>query len=197
MKKQLTARIKMERIGKRLEFAIQANRTYATLILVPLMFIAYVMVIFYFIEQRSEAPWWWALAMLITIPVIGILFSRQWLWEYRGFEYLSFDLLTETLTYRKEGSYWIGNNRTWSLNSLSNLQAKKRGVFEGNMKFSLPPFSTIKGETNGNSFQFGDTLKIEEAYLILLITRREGFIKGSQFLEGLPLENLTKNLLGE
>ncbi len=191
MKTQLTRRIKMERIGKRLEFEIQANRTSSTIILVPIIFIICLIVIGNFIDQKSaEAPFWWTLGMVSLIPLIGALFLRQWLWEQRGQESLSFDLLTETLTYRKSGSYWLGEDQVWPLSSLTNLHVKTRGLLEGNLKFVLPPFSTLKGQSAGNSFQFGDTLKIEEGFMIWLIARREGFIKDLQFKEGVTLPEL-------
>ena len=53
MKKQLTQRIKMNRIGKRLEFEIQANRTSSTIVLVPMIFIISLLVIGNFIDKKS------------------------------------------------------------------------------------------------------------------------------------------------
>ena len=198
MKKQLTQRIKMNRIGKRLEFEIQANRTSSTIVLVPMIFIISLLVIGNFIDKKSaEAPLWWTLGMISLIPLIGTLFLRQWLWEHRGQESLSFDLLTETLTYRKSGSYWLGPDQSWTLSSLTNLHVKPRGLLEGNLKFALPPFSTLKGQSAGNSFQFGDTLKIEEGFMIWLIARQEGLVKNSQFMEGITLPELEHVLPGK
>ena len=78
MKKQLTQRIKMKRIGKRLEFEIQANRTSSTIVLVPMIFIISLLVIGNFIDKKSaEAPLWWTLGMISLIPLIGTLFLRH------------------------------------------------------------------------------------------------------------------------
>lgn len=181
MKKELGPRIQIERIGQRMEIKIKANKTFATLFLMPIIFILFTFVMVSFLQEaNSEAPLWWMIMLLACIPLLGALFFRQWLWEYQGAEFLSFDKMTESFTYKKQGSFWIGQDKTWPLSSLGNIHIKRRGFLEGNLRLGLPPFCTLVGESNGNSFQMGDSLPIEDGWRLWMEVRKEGFLKDEQ-----------------
>ena len=193
MKKQLTPRISFEQIGKRLEVRIKANRTFATLFLMPVIFILFVLVIAQFLERATlQAPLWWTLMLLSSIPLLGGLFLRQWLWEYRGWEILSFDLLTDTFIYQKTGSFWIGSDKTYKLSSLENLIIKKRGFLEGNLRLALPPYCTLVGEADGISLRMGDSIGAEDGWRVWMEIREEGFLQNEQFNSSMPLIELDK-----
>lgn len=193
MKKQFTPRIQIERIGQRMEIQIQANKTLATLLLMPIIFVLFTLVMAQFLGQaQAEAPWWWSIAFASFIPFLGMLFLRQWLWEYRGFEVLSFDQMTQTFRYSKKGSFWVGDDRTWSLPSLQNLHIKKRGFLEGNLRLALPPFCTLVGESDGTSFQMGDSLSAEDGWRLWMEVRKEGFLQDQQFKENMIIPELDR-----
>lgn len=195
MKKELSPRIQIEQIGQRMEIKIIANKTFATLFLMPVIFILFTFVMVSFLnEARAEAPLWWLIMLLAFIPFLGTLFFRQWLWEYHGKEFLLFDKKTESFTYKKQGSFWIGQDKTWSLSSLGNIHIKGRGFLEGNLRLGLPPFCTLVGESDGNSFQMGDSLSVEDGWRVWMEARKEGFLKDEQFRSDMIIAELDQKL---
>lgn len=195
MKKQFTPRIQIERIGQRMEISIQANKTLATLLLMPIIFVLFTLVMVQFLQQaQAEAPWWWSIAFGSFIPFLGALFLRQWLWEYRGQETLRFDQLTQTFRYSQNGSFWLGEEKSWDLRTLDQIHVKKRGFLEGNLRLSLPPFCTLAGNSNGTSFQMGDSLSVEDGWRLWMEIRKEGFLKDEQFKENMLIPELDRQL---
>lgn len=191
MKKELTPRITLEHVGKRLIVRIRANRTFATLLLMPVIFILFVLVMANFLQEASTAaPLWWHLMLLLSIPLLGALFARQWLWEYRGFETLTFDLFDDSFTYQKTGSFWVGSDQTYKLSSLNDLIIKKRGFLEGNLRLALPPYCTLIGESGEIPIRMGDSIGSEDGWRVWMEIRKAGFLKDEQFHSALPLHDL-------
>lgn len=195
MKKEISPRIQIERIGQRMEITIKANKTFATLFLMPIIFILFTFIMVSFLKEASaEAPLWWLIMLLAFIPFLGILFFRQWLWEYHGIEFLSFDQMTKSFTYRKQGSFGVGRDKTFLLSSLGNIHIKRRGFLEGNLRLGLPPFRTLAGESDGNSFQMGDSLSVDDGWRLWQEVRTQGFLKDDQFRADMIQAGLNQKL---
>ena len=195
MKNELTSRITTERIGKRFIITIKAHQTFATLGLMPIIFIACVYFLaFYLDKAETEIPEWLPFLLVGALILTGILFLRQWLWEYRGKEILYFDALTNQFSYTKEGTFWIVKNRTWPMNTLSDIHIKGRGFLEGNLRLGLPPFCTLTGKAEGKSFRMGDSLPIEDGWRLWMEVRKEGFFKDEQLNSTMIIPELEERL---